>query len=226
MTMQGRTALIAGASGLVGSELLAALLNDVRYSAVTSIGRRLLAVDHPKLQQRVVDFTAIPDLGPADDVFIALGTTRKVAGSDAAMRAVDVDAVVAVAAAAGKSGAQRIGVVSSMGANAQSPMFYPRIKAEMEAAIIQLGFRQTVIARPSQLSGPRELLGQPHRAGERIALALMGWLRPLIPAKYRVISSGSVAWSLLDAVARDEPGVRYLSSAQMQRSPRATQAAG
>ncbi len=218
MTLQGRTALIAGASGLVGTELLSALLEDSRYTAVLSIGRRMLAINHPKLQQLVVDFAAIPDLSHIDDVFIALGTTRKVAGSEAAMRSVDVDAVVAVATAARKAGARGLGVVSSMGANAKSAMFYPRIKGEMESAVIQLEFDQTVIARPSQLSGPRESLGQPKRVGELFALEVMGWISPLIPANYQVISSNCVAFSLLAAVAIDKPGVRYLLSGDMQRS--------
>jgi uncharacterized protein YbjT (DUF2867 family) len=218
MTLPGRTALIAGASGLVGSELIAALLEDSRYTAVLSIGRRMLPINHPKLQQLVVDFAAIPELSHIDDVFIALGTTRKVAGSEAAMRAVDVDAVVAVATAARKAGARRLGVVSSMGANAKSAMFYPRIKGEMESAVIQLGFDQTVIARPSQLSGPRESLGQPKRVAEFLALEVMGWIKPLMPANYQVIPSKSVAFSLLAAVAIDKPGVRYLLSGDMQRS--------
>jgi uncharacterized protein YbjT (DUF2867 family) len=203
---------------LVGTELLSALLEDSRYTAVLSIGRRMLAINHPKLQQMAVDFAAIPELSHIDEVFIALGTTRKVAGSEAAMRSVDVDAVVAVATAARKAGARRLGVVSSMGANAKSAMFYPRIKGEMEAAVIQLGFDQTVIARPSQLSGPRESLGQPKRVGELFALEVMGWISPLIPANYQVISSNSVAFSLLAAVAIDKPGVRYLLSGDMQRS--------
>jgi uncharacterized protein YbjT (DUF2867 family) len=217
MKPQGRTALIAGASGLVGGELLAALLDDSRYSAVLCIGRRLLGTHHPKLQQLAVDFTALPDLTRTDGVFIALGTTRKVAGSEAAMRAVDVDAVVAVATAARKAGARRVGVVSSMGANAKSAMFYPRTKGEMELAVIHLAFDQTVIARPSQLSGPRELRWQPKRDGERLAIEVMGWLRPLIPANYQLISSRNVARSLLDAVALNKPGVNYLLSGEMQR---------
>jgi uncharacterized protein YbjT (DUF2867 family) len=218
MTLQGRTALIAGATGLVGSELLSALLDDARYSTVLTIGRRLLEASHPKLQQLVVDFAAIPDLAAIDDVFIALGTTRKVAGSEAAMRAVDVDAVVASATRAQKAGARRLGVVSSMGANSQSAMFYPRIKGEMEAAVIELGFEQTVIARPSQLCGTRELLGQPKRVGELLAIGVMGWLGPLIPASYRVIPARSVALSLMEAVALDKPGLSYLQSADMQRN--------
>ena len=133
------------------------------------------------------------------------------------MRAVDVDAVIAVARAAKAAGAKRVGVVSSMGANARSAIFYTRIKGEMEEALIQLGFVQTVIARPSQLSGPRESLGQAHRSAERFALQVMKWVGPLVPANYRVISAHSVALALLEAVACDKPGAHYLLSGQMQR---------
>jgi uncharacterized protein YbjT (DUF2867 family) len=151
-----------------------------------------------------------------DDVFIALGTTLKVAGSQAAMRALDVDAVVAVARAAQIAGAQRLGVVSSMGANAKSAVFYTRIKGEMEEALLQLGFAQTVIAQPSQLTGPREALGQPKRVAERLALRVMGWLKPLVPANYQPIAAQRVATALLEAVAHNTPGVTRLLSGQMQ----------
>lgn len=214
----GRTALVAGASGLVGTALLAALLADPRYTAVLSIGRRTLDLAHPKLKQQVVDFRAISELAPVDDAFIALGTTIKVAGSQSAMRALDVDAVVAVAQAAKAAGAKRLGVVSSMGANAKSPVFYTRIKGEMEAAVQSLNFVQTVIAQPGQLSGPREALGQPHRASERAALAVMHWLKPLIPANYRPIPSTRVASALIAAMALDSPGIYRLLSGDMQRT--------
>lgn len=217
-TRDGRTALIAGASGLVGTEILTKLLADARYNAVLSIGRRTLDLSHPKLKQLVVDFLAIPELPAVDDVFIALGTTLKVAGSQAAMRALDVDAVVAVASAAKASGAKRLGVVSSMGANAKSPVFYTRIKGEMEAALQNLHFTQTVIAQPGQLSGPRQALGQPDRAAERAALAVMHWLRPLIPANYRPIPSTHVASALIAAMALNTPGVYRLLSGDMQRT--------
>jgi uncharacterized protein YbjT (DUF2867 family) len=212
----GRTALIAGASGLVGRELIAALLADARYGTVLSIGRRTLSIEHPKLSQLIVDFKAIPSLPPVDDVFITLGTTLKVAGGQAAMREVDVDAVVAAASAGKTAGAQRLGVVSSMGANAKSRMFYTRIKGEMEDALVHLSFVRTVIAQPGQLSGPRKTLGQPDRAAERKALTAMRWLRPLIPANYQPISAKDVAVALLTAMALDSPGVTRLLSGQMQ----------
>jgi len=102
-----------------------------------------------------------------DDVFIALGTTIKVAGSREAFRAVDFDAVVAVARAARAAGATRLGVVSAMGADSRSPVFYNRVKGEMEDAVQGLGFETVVIARPSLLAGDRTALKQAPRPGEK-----------------------------------------------------------
>lgn len=95
-----RVALVAGASGLVGREILTLLLRDTQYQSVVSIGRRTLAIEHPRLVQQIVDFANLPRLPKVDDVFIALGTTLKVVGSQAAFRSVDYNAIVAVALAA------------------------------------------------------------------------------------------------------------------------------
>ena len=113
----GRVALLAGASGLVGREILAAILADESYVAVHGVGRRALKIDHSKLTSHVVDFAALPTLPACDDAFIALGTTIKAAGSRPAFRAVDFDAVLALAEATRSSGAARLGIVSAMGAS-------------------------------------------------------------------------------------------------------------
>lgn len=208
--------MVAGATGLVGQEILAALLADKNYSVVHCVGRRTLGLRHPKLSQIQVDFAALPTLPPSNDVFIALGTTMKVAGSRAAFKAVDLEAVLAVALAARAQGATRLGVVSAMGANAGSPVFYNRIKGEMEEALKGLGFKTLVIARPSMLDGKRESLRQPARPSERVGLLLMRSLRPLIPANYRAIAAKDVANALIGAMKNGEPGVRTLLSGAMQ----------
>ena len=112
-----RTVFVAGASGLVGREIMQGLLADTSVAAVHSLARRELPLQHPKLTQHIVDFKALPALPRVHEAFIAMGTTIKVAGSQAAFRAVDFDAVVAVAKAARAAGAARLGVVSAMGAN-------------------------------------------------------------------------------------------------------------
>ena len=148
-----RTVLVAGASGLVGREILAGLLTDDSVAAVHSLGRRELDLEHTKLTQHRVDFSkALPALPSVGEAFIALGTTIKAAGSQEAFRAIDFDAVVAVTSAAKLAGAKRLGVVSAMGADRQSGIFYNRVKGETEDALAALGFDTLVIARPSILA--------------------------------------------------------------------------
>jgi uncharacterized protein YbjT (DUF2867 family) len=162
-TAAARTVLVAGASGLVGREILAAVSAADPDAAVHALVRRPLDIRLPGLSVHVVDFAALPPLPRTDDVFVALGTTIKVAGSQAAFRAVDLDAVVAVARAARSSGATRIGVVSALGADPASAVFYNRVKGEMERAVATLGFDTVVFARPSLLLGDRDRLDQPVR---------------------------------------------------------------
>jgi uncharacterized protein YbjT (DUF2867 family) len=210
------TVLVAGASGLVGREILQGLLADDSVAAIHTLGRRNLPLQHLKLTQHQVDFKALAALPRVDEAFIALGTTIKVAGSQEAFRAVDFDAVVAVAKAARAAGATRLGVVSAMGANARSSVFYNRVKGDTEAALSALGFETLVIARPSFLAGDRESLGQPVRSGEGLALNVSRWLAPLIPDNYRSIDARCVARALLQTVPVTQ-GRRVLLSGEMQR---------
>jgi len=213
-----RIALLAGATGLVGRELLALLLADKRWDALHTLGRQALPLAHDKIQPHTVNFAALPALPAVDDVFIALGTTIQVAGSQAAFKAVDLDAVVAVATAARAAGATRLGVVSAMGANPQSLIFYNRIKGEMETAVSALGYTRVVFARPSFLAGDRASLGQVVRPGEGWALRISQALGPLIPANYRSIGAPQVARALVAAVAQAQPGVQVLLSGAMQKA--------
>ena len=211
----GRTALVAGASGLVGREILQGLLADDSVLAVHALARRPLGVQHPKLTTQVVDFAALPALPPIDDVYLALGTTIKVAGSQSAFRAVDHDANLAVAVAAQKAGAKRLGVVSAMGADSQSAIFYNRVKGELEEALDRLRYETLVVARPSFLAGDRASLGQPVRGGETLALKVSQWLRPVIPDNYRSVQAADVARALLRTVPVAR-GQQVLLSGMMQ----------
>jgi uncharacterized protein YbjT (DUF2867 family) len=212
----GRTALVAGASGLVGREILQGLLADDSVAAVHSVGRRELPLTHPKLTQHRVDFKAPLTLPRVDEAFIALGTTIKVAGSQEAFRAIDFDAVVAVAKAARAAGAKRLGVVSALGASARSGIFYNRVKGETEEALAALGFETLVIARPSFLAGDRESLGQPLRSGEKLALNISRWLAPIIPANYGSVAARSVAQGLLKNVPATR-GRRVIPSGELRK---------
>ena len=195
-----RTVCLAGATGLVGRAILEGLLADASVAAVHVLGRRGPGVTHAKLTAHVVDFGALPPLPPLDEAYLALGTTIKAAGTRAAFRAVDFDANLAVARAALAAGARRAGLVSAMGADAKSRVFYSRVKGEIEEALARLPFDVLVIARPSLLVGDREALGQAVRPAERVATAVGRLLGPLIPANYRPIAAGDVALALLARV--------------------------
>ena len=211
-----RVALVAGATGLVGRAVLARLLADKQYSAVHCVGRRAPGQQDPKLRVHLTDSFSKFLVPPVDDVFIALGTTIKVAGSQQAFRALDRDAVVALARAARSAGATRLGVISAMGADRQSRVFYNRVKGEMEAQVCALGFDTVVIARPSLLTGDRASLNQPHRVGEEWALHAFKWLIPLIPANYRPVDAGQVACALVKALQTATPGCHVLLSGELQ----------
>ncbi len=214
-----RSALLVGATGLVGGELLKLLLHDPRYSRVHTAGRRAPAIKHPKLTAHVVDvanprqLAAVPQV---DDVYCALGTTIKVAGSQAAFKAIDLEAVVAVAKAARQvNKAVRLGVVSAMGADPKSSVFYNRIKGEMEAAITHLGYTSVSIARPSMLAGDRDSLKQASRPGEQIGLKLMAAVNFLIPANYKAIAAVDVAQGLHRMVTEGHAGARIAMSGEL-----------
>ena len=211
-----RVALVAGATGLVGRAILALLLADKRYSTVHVVGRRAPPVQHPKLAAHISASLTNWTCPAVDDVFIALGTTIKVAGSKAAFKAIDGDMVVAIASAAKASGASRLAVVSAMGASAQSSVFYNQVKGQMEAAVSQLGFETLAIARPSLLAGDRDALKQPERLAENLALQFFKWLKPLIPANYRSITASSVAQAMVDALQTASSGQHLLLSGDMQ----------
>jgi uncharacterized protein YbjT (DUF2867 family) len=212
----GRVVILAGATGLVGRELLRQLLADASVGAVHAVGRRPPATIHPKLVPHVVDLAALPSLPAADEVYLALGTTIAVAGSQAAFRAVDYDANLAVARAAHAAGARRLGLVSAMGADARSRFFYNRVKGETEDAVAKLGYASVVIARPSLLLGDREALGQPARSMEALATRFSRPFAWIVPRAVRPIAAADVAAALVAATARGEPGVKVLASGDMQ----------
>ena len=205
-----KTALLAGATGLIGSHLLPLLLASERYSKVIVVGRRALALTHPKLTQVVTDLDKLQDVRLqliADDVFCCLGTTLKQAGSKEAFYKVDFLYVVTLAALAAGNFASQFMVISSMGADADSRVYYSRVKGEMEAAVRQVPFRAIHIFRPSLLLGER---AQP-RLGERVGAVLLRALQPLLRGpllKYRPVRGAVVAAAMLRAADEEGGGVR------------------
>ena len=199
-TVPGRRVILAGATGLVGGHILDRLLADDSVGVVHVVGRRAPARAHPKLQAHLVDFRNLPALPQADEVYLALGTTIRQAGSRAAFRAVDLDANLAVASAAFDAGARRVGLVSAMGADAGSRVFYNRVKGELEHALSRLAWSALVIARPSLLLGDRAALGQAARFGEGVGARIGASLRLVLPMNWRPIAADRVAQALLTLV--------------------------
>jgi uncharacterized protein YbjT (DUF2867 family) len=212
------TVVVAGASGLVGRALLSQLLDE--DGAVVHALLRRDVPDLPRsdrLRPHRIDFAAPSALPRADELYIALGTTIRAAGSQAAFRAVDFDAVVAVARAARAAGVPRCAVVSALGADARSKVFYNRVKGEMERALHELRFERLVIARPSLLAGDRAATGQPARLGERLALTMLHPVAGLLPESVRPIEAGVVARAMRRALRTDGLSRQVLGSAALQR---------
>jgi uncharacterized protein YbjT (DUF2867 family) len=212
-----RRALLAGATGLVGHALLPLLLESARYAEVHVLLRRSVDLpSHAKVRAHVIDFAQLPALPAVDDVYVALGTTIKVAGSQEAFRRVDLEYVVSTARAGRAAGATRLAVVSALGANAGSRVFYNRVKGEMQAAVAELGFESVTFAQPALLLGDRAALGQPERSGEKWGERLFAPLGWLLPKGVRPIPARDVAAALLAATLEGKPGVNVLSSGAMQ----------
>ena len=198
-------AVIAGSTGLVGSHCLQFLLSSPEYASVTALVRRPTGISHPKLHEQTVDFDNLANLPHTDDVFCALGTTIRKAGSQSEFRRVDLEYPLRLAEYALSSGAQQFVVVSSVGANSKSGNFYLRTKGEVEEALRQQPFASLHIFRPSFLLGMRS----ENRPGERIGMALtkplsfamVGGLR-----KYRPITAETVGKAMVNAASLGTSG--------------------
>jgi uncharacterized protein YbjT (DUF2867 family) len=196
-------AVLAGASGLVGDRCLARLLDHPAYDCVTVFSRRPLALSHAKLHIELVDFEGIQSLGErCDDIFCCLGTTIRKAGSQEAFRRVDHDYPLALARLGKAAGAQQFLLVSALGADAQSSVFYSRVKGETERDIVAIGLPKVIFMRPSILLGER----REHRPGERAAIFVGKLIAPLLLGplrKYRPILADDVAAAMLYAANHD-----------------------
>ena len=201
------TALVVGATGLVGSHCLKTLLDSGAYERVVAFTRRPLGQQHPRLVETIVDFNKLEDVEPfpTADVFCALGTTIAKAGSQADFLKVDFEYPRIIAERSAAAGANQFLLVSSAGANPQSSNFYLRVKAQLEKAVTGLSFESVHIFRPSFLIGARAefrvadaLAGPAMRA---VQFALVGKLR-----KYRPIAASTVASAMVVAAREAKPG--------------------
>jgi uncharacterized protein YbjT (DUF2867 family) len=218
MTAKHRDAVVAGATGLVGGELLRLLATAPEYARVFAPTRGPLALDTPRIIALPAQFDRLGEVlgavGAGCDVFCCLGSTIRAAGSREAFRAVDHAMVLALARWARRACARRFLLVSAVGADPDSPVFYNRTKGEAERDVRAEGPASVVVLRPSLLDGNR---GE-SRLGERLALALSRPLARWIPRAYRPVAASAVAAAML-AAARDPAPPAMITSAAMAGAP-------
>jgi uncharacterized protein YbjT (DUF2867 family) len=214
----GRIALVAGSSGLIGQQLLDLLLEAPEYQRVFALSRRPLGQDHPRLANRIVQFDKIEAQLKGlvcQDAFCCLGTTRTQARSAAAFREVDYQYVLNFARAARAARAERLVVISSVGAAPDAKVLYLRVKGEMEAALVKVGLVSLDILQPGPLLGARREL----RPAELLARWLMPLVNPLLRGAwepYRGIAAGTVAAAMLGAARSGRRGVYRYTYAGIQ----------
>ena len=207
--MSGLTALLAGATGLVGGECLTRLLASKRYARVVVVTRRPLASGgrHRKLETVITDFDRLDEVAgqlAGDHVFCALGTTIRKAGSQARFRVVDHDYPLRLAAITREQGARHFSLVSALGASRSSSFFYSRVKGELEDDLRRMDWPSLAMFRPSVIAGERGESRPLERLGERL-------LR-VAPATWRPVEAGDIAAAMI-STALDEPaGVTIVES--------------
>jgi len=210
--MASRTAILVGATGLVGSHVLRLLIE--RYEAVIVLGRSSVGRVGARVIEHLVDFDALllntvrldAEQLRADDFFCCLGTTIRAAGSREAFSKVDRDYVVDLARRTREFGTRRFFLVSALGADPDSLVFYNRVKGETEEAVGDLPFHAVHIVRPSLLLGDRGASRPAERAGQwfgRLVAPLM--LGPL--GRYRAIEAADVAAALVGCADSDVSGI-------------------
>lgn len=212
-----KTAIVAGATGLIGKELVQKLIQSDEYRLIYLISRRSGDLKHTKIRELVVDFDHLSQLNmtePIDEAFCALGTTMKHAGTRENFKKVDYQYILEYAALTKRCGVSKFLVISSMGAGPKSPAFYNRVKGMTEEALKNLGFDQLIILRPSLLLGDRPEFRWP----EKLAGFVMKALNFLIPDNFKAISGEKVAGYMLKMAHQQTKGVKIIESGEMRLS--------
>ena len=217
--MQPKSALIIGASGLVGSHLLQVLLNDSSINKVRALVRHPLHISHPKLEEAIVDFNDMKmyrqSIGKGDIIFSCIGTTmKKVKGNKTLYKQIDFDIPVNAARFGIEAGYQHFVLVSAHLANAKSSIFYNRLKGETEEIISTFPFQSIHIFRPSFLIGKRKEM----RWLEITFGKLMEKIAFLLPDAYKPIAAASVAKAMLNAVLKYQKGLHWYSYKDIQEN--------
>ena len=213
-----KTALVAGGTGLVGSELLNKLVAHPEYERIHILVRTPVETESEKVRQHVIDFNNIGEFSPGemiDHVFCTLGTTIKKAGTRENFRMVDHDYVVELGRLAKEWETEKFLVVTALGANPGSAIFYNRVKGETERDLTELGLPQLHIFRPSLLMGDRK----ENRAGEKSAIAVYKVINPLFVGKlrkYRGIQAGQVAGAMISVALQHNDKISIYESNEIQ----------
>lgn len=207
--MSSQTAVVLGASGLVGSHVVQKLLADDSFTTVRVLIRKPLLLQHPKLEQQIVDFSNYENykikLGKGDCIFCCIGTTKaNVKGDETEYRKIDFDIPVNAARFSSEAGFQQYLLVSAMGANSKAHIFYSRLKGEVEEVIGTFHFKGFHIFRPSFLLGNRK----EKRMGELIAKTISKIFSFLIPSNYKPIEATDVAAAMVKAAKAKEEGCK------------------
>jgi len=213
METMGKTAIVLGATGLTGGWLTQSLLDDQRYTSVKLISRRSIGLFHSKLEEHLIDMQdleAHKHLFVSDELFCCIGTTKKKTPNETTYRKIDFGIPVTAAKLCKTNGISTFVVMSSLGADPESKVFYSRLKGQMEAAVLELGLEKSVIVRPSLIAGARD----EKRLGEGFAKSIMALLNPLLlgPLKvYRSIQSKCIAKAMLWLANNPTDKVIFLS---------------
>ena len=206
--------MLLGATGLVGGQVLALLLEDPRCTELVAPSRRPLPVTAPKLDNPVLDLEHLPGTAPwwaVDAVICALGSTMAQAGSRDAFKRIDHDYPLTFAGQAHAHGAGTFVLNSAAGADAGSRIFYNRVKGALEQDLRGLEFDSLTLVRPGLIGGQRAH----KRTGEHLALQVLGALGPLLPRGWRINPAGNIAAALVDAALEPLPGEHVVSAAQL-----------
>lgn len=212
--METRSALIFGASGMVGNELLHLLISHPAYDSIVSLARREIDFEHPKLKQIKVDFENLDSHQSHfanQDVYCCLGTTIKKAKSKEDFRKIDFSYVTKIASLAAKNKVENFAVISSLGVTDKPKGLYLKTKAEMEAVVKKFNFKRCFILRPSLLLGNRK----EKRTGEQLAKILIQLFSPLLFGrlkKYRGVNGQKVAKKMIELMLQNEKGIFIIES--------------
>lgn len=208
-----KTAIVLGATGLTGSLVLKKLLANDNYAQVKLFSRSTCGLEDPKIEEHLIDVLKLEDVASdfkADEVYCCIGTTKKKTPDQAQYKAIDYGIPVTAAKLCKTNGIKTMAVVSAIGANPKSSIFYNRLKGEMEQAVQQAGIERTYILRPSFIGGDR----QEKRAGEKIGIAVFKFLKPLFFGKlkkYAIIDASAIAARMIQLANSNEP-TRILES--------------